>query len=204
MALTHTSNPFAGAKVRPTHGGPAPVPAQLATDRQVSFLRSLVSERELPQGVEITFEGTAAFANGIALTKKTASPIIDMMLKQPNRKVEASEAVEASNLGELFSGYFAVNGKRYIVDVVESGKWAGWVFFKTGSDYHEQQRLGRVAPGGSYQGKAADAFNAIVADPRGAAAEYGQITGRCGKCNRKLEDETSRALGIGPVCRAGW
>lgn len=35
-----------------------------------------------------------------------------------------------------------------------------------------------------------------------ATTVYGQEIGRCGKCNRHLTDETSRARGIGPDCWA--
>jgi hypothetical protein len=30
--------------------------------------------------------------------------------------------------------------------------------------------------------------------------KYGQEIGRCCRCNRRLTDETSRELGIGPEC----
>lgn len=41
----------------------------------------------------------------------------------------------------------------------------------------------------------------IAEDPAEAMAEFGRNVGRCGRCNRGLTDETSRALGIGPECR---
>lgn len=40
------------------------------------------------------------------------------------------------------------------------------------------------------------------AGPEQAMQRYGQELGSCGHCHRTLTDETSRALGIGPVCRA--
>ncbi len=40
-----------------------------------------------------------------------------------------------------------------------------------------------------------------TASPETAMALYGQTLGYCGRCGRSLTDETSRALGIGPVCR---
>lgn len=36
--------------------------------------------------------------------------------------------------------------------------------------------------------------------PQDEAAKYGQVTGRCMDCGRKLTDENSIELGIGPVC----
>lgn len=42
----------------------------------------------------------------------------------------------------------------------------------------------------------------IAADVDGAAKRYADEIGNCYRCNRTLTDETSRALGIGPTCRA--
>lgn len=44
-------------------------------------------------------------------------------------------------------------------------------------------------------------FEAIKADPD-AGPRFGREIGRCYVCGRTLTDETSRALGIGPICRA--
>lgn len=43
-------------------------------------------------------------------------------------------------------------------------------------------------------------LKAIAADPD-AGPRFGREIGRCYVCGRTLTDETSRALGIGPVCR---
>jgi len=43
-------------------------------------------------------------------------------------------------------------------------------------------------------------LKAIIADPD-AGPRFGREIGRCYVCGRTLTDETSRALGIGPVCR---
>lgn len=34
-------------------------------------------------------------------------------------------------------------------------------------------------------------------------ATFGRITGRCGRCGRRLTDPTSKLAGIGPECRKG-
>jgi Family of unknown function (DUF6011) len=43
-------------------------------------------------------------------------------------------------------------------------------------------------------------------DPEAAMALYGHEIGQCGACNRRLTNELSRRLGIGPICRSmrGW
>ncbi len=45
-------------------------------------------------------------------------------------------------------------------------------------------------------------LNEISKDPKAAMERYGQEIGSCGHCHRTLTDETSRAFGIGPKCRA--
>jgi hypothetical protein len=49
-------------------------------------------------------------------------------------------------------------------------------------------------------------LNLIAANPKEAMLRYGKELGHCGHCGRTLTDETSRSLGIGPVCRGklGW
>jgi hypothetical protein len=46
----------------------------------------------------------------------------------------------------------------------------------------------------------------VDADPKVAMLRYGQELGQCGHCYRTLTNDESRAVGIGPVCRAkkGW
>ncbi len=45
-------------------------------------------------------------------------------------------------------------------------------------------------------------LSTIAADPTEAMRRYGTELGKCGNCGRTLTDETSRAFGIGPDCRA--
>lgn len=75
------------------------------------------------------------------------------------------------------------------------GKWKGFTFV---------QRVigGRpdVAVKGETKGKALEAI--LAAGPDQAMALFGQTLGYCGRCGRHLTDEESRAVGIGPVCRA--
>ena len=45
---------------------------------------------------------------------------------------------------------------------------------------------------------------AACADPFAAAVAHGKRTGQCSCCGRELTNETSIALGIGPICRENW
>lgn len=82
------------------------------------------------------------------------------------------------------------------VDRPTEGKWAGYLFVK---------RVIGGRPNAPVRGATREkALRAIMeASPDKAKARYGQELGQCGECNRTLTDETSRALGIGPVCREG-
>jgi hypothetical protein len=97
-------------------------------------------------------------------------------------------------------GYYAINGRDgrqtdfYRIDK-PGGKWSGWTFVK-------------MVVGGKPDTKVRDhkllwaILEAIQADPAKAAQRYGVEIGQCYKCNIHLTDEISRALGIGPTCRA--
>lgn len=110
------------------------------------------------------------------------------------------------DLSGIPSGTYAVPGGdtrlKVQIDNVTKGKWAGWVFVKDAAEYGQQQRYGSQKPGATYQGKIEDALTVIMADPKAAMAAYGHLVGRCGVCNRKLEDKDSVERGIGPICEA--
>jgi hypothetical protein len=108
------------------------------------------------------------------------------------------------DLSHVPSGLYAVPGDpdrlKVKINWPDKGKWAGWLFVNDAAVYGWQGRLGRAKPGDLYVGKSMDKLAVIAADPMAAMAEYGHITGTCGKCGRPLEDEQSVARGIGPVC----
>lgn len=122
----------------------------------------------------------------------------------------AFDAPDAIDLRALPSGLYAVPGDdtrlKVQIDNLTEGKWAGWVFVKDGAEYGHGKRYGSQKPAQVYVGDVKDALRVIAANPAEASAAYGRLVGRCGLCGRKLEDETSVARGIGPVCAAkyGW
>jgi hypothetical protein len=110
------------------------------------------------------------------------------------------------SLLDIPAGRYAFEGKRYVVTVPKAGsKWFGFVFVATGSEYHDRTTIAVVTPRGTFGVKTSArgeaVTNAIAADPIGRMAEFGQITGRCGRCGRVLEDADSIAAGLGPICQ---
>lgn len=109
------------------------------------------------------------------------------------------------DLTELPSGLYGVpDGDTRLkvrVNHVTSGKWEGFTFVDDGGEYGAQTKYGMQRPDGTYRGKIEDQLRKILADIGEAQQEYARLTGRCYVCNRKLEDETSVELGIGPICR---
>lgn len=49
-----------------------------------------------------------------------------------------------------------------------------------------------------------DALHRIAANPMEAAVRYGQKTGKCSCCGRKLTNKVSIEMGIGPICAETW
>lgn len=116
----------------------------------------------------------------------------------------AVEGASGLDLSSLPSGRYAVPGGdtrlKLKIDNVDKGKWEGWVFVKDAAEYGQQKRYGKQAPGKRYSGDVQEALQAILADPKAAAAAYGHLTSTCGVCNAPLENEESVERGIGPIC----
>lgn len=139
------------------------------------------------------------FASGTSMRTKVEA---NAKAKEP----ELATKTTGLDLTDLPSGTYAVPGgtTRLKVSVNRPGpnsNWSGHVFVTDGAEYGNRKNYGRQAPGKTYVGDIADELAAIMADPYEALTAYGKITGTCGACGRKLEDETSVAEGIGPVCK---
>jgi hypothetical protein len=117
----------------------------------------------------------------------------------------AEPQVETIDLTDVPAGRYAVpNGEtRLKVAIRKPGansKWHGSIFVDDGAEYGARQNYGRQMPGKQYEGKIVEQLKVIAADPLEAMKAYGHLVGACGVCGRKLEDEKSVALGIGPIC----
>lgn len=107
---------------------------------------------------------------------------------------ELHDAITASGLSD---GYFAVPAVAGNNDLT---------FVRIGTDDRKVRFMRHIVGGHGELPSGAmpwcqAAIDAIVLDPNGAMATYGQQIGRCGACHRQLTDQVSRSFGIGPVCR---
>jgi hypothetical protein len=81
----------------------------------------------------------------------------------------------------------------YSVDRPIEGRWRGYVFVNVWAS-DERHPIKNPESRNAI-------LTAIAKDPKSAAEKFGQEIGACGICGRTLTDETSRSIGIGPVCR---
>ena len=143
------------------------------------------------------------------LTEKQVASATSMRTKCEARQAERGMQKESKSSGldlsELPAGYYAVpdgdTRLKVVVNRPTSGKWENFTFVHDGAEYGSRTKYGMQAPDGTYRGKIEDQLRKIVADPDAAGREYAALTANCYRCNRKLEDETSVELGIGPICR---
>lgn len=171
----------------------------MSTDKQISFYNSLLDHiaRIAPSGEFSTEAITVAREAFPARTVADASDAIARAKKTVERLKAAAPvgSAPAVKAVEVADGHYALltDGvvKFYSVNNVTEGKWAGFTFVnaQASDEYH---KVGREA--------SARILAEIAADPLAALKLYGHSLGKCGKCNRTLTDEVSRAAGIGPIC----
>lgn len=169
-----------------------------ASEAQLSFLKALMERKVVSEelAIDIAFE----LEQPDGPQKRAVSRLIDDLQACDDKpRAKSQEGAQLPNIPE---GRYAVEMvgvlKFYEVDRPTQGKWAGYTFVSHQvSDDHFPVR-----------GAAAKAVLAAIeeAGPRNAGVRYGHEIGRCSICNRTLTDETSRALGVGPVCaeKVGW
>lgn len=192
------------------------------SEKKATFLRTLVAERRPETDPAFTESVIAAGDSRVseAITKLKAMPKVASAPAKPrvNRYPGTCEhcgvrvEAEAGTLtmsdegkwevahadGECPASDFPFPVGRYALDTADGVRFfladhTGF-FFQAGDEYHP------VAAG-----PARSFIAEIAADPEAASRLYGQEIGRCGRCNRTLTDEVSRAAGIGPVCASkGW
>jgi len=156
---------------RPVRDTP-PTP-QPATENQIAFLADLWNTRAIPG--KTGDEPEVGFEK---LDRQTASILIDIWRDLP-RVAQAAHGIRPGRYA-----YQPAEGSAQFYRVTRTGR----IYVQAGPTEHP------------YNGKPNEALETIKADPKEGAALYGRLIGACGRCGLALTDETSRALGLGPVC----
>lgn len=153
-----------------------------ATDKQISFVAKLLSEKDVSALLADQAESVIVGAASV----KYASGVIDDLLKCKKATVVAAPVVDEISV----EGFFLSNG---VVYRTKRSKTSGKLYAKR-LIIHGNHVEWEYAPGAFSTLTMADAMTAEQ------AAEYGAQTGHCAYCGRKLEDDISRAYYMGPVC----
>lgn len=177
------------------------------TPKQREFLLRLIEERDL-QGVPMDRVDSLVKSLRISedpeefgMSKAQASQVIEWFLGRPKKSQTAGIEIATPDVP---AGRYAVLNDEgvlrfYTVDRPTEGRWAGYVFVSVWASDERHPVKGYAAR------------NAILnkikeAGVQEAAERFGREIGQCSICGRTLTDETSRSIGIGPVCRekTGW
>jgi hypothetical protein len=184
------------------HQARTPVPEHLrdsgpmATERQVSYLEGLRDGKDLSSlsPEQVAWLEDADFTQ---VRKSRASDIISKLTELPWRPREKNNSLfkEMWDIG-VATGRYAIPGDdgalRFYSVKRDEERVAVWVdVWASDARYPIRAIPQRV-----------EILKAIAADPD-AGPRFGREIGRCYVCGRTLTDETSRALGIGPICRGG-
>lgn len=160
----------------------------------------LAAHRTESQFAASLCEAVARFGNLSVGQEAAVRKILERDAEVKNAIATHGE-LDVSNL----KGYYAVpDGETRLKVLVshpgQQSRWHGYTFVSDGAAYGQRRTYGKQSPGGKYQGEIQNQLRAILADPKAAQIAYGKLTGVCGVCGRKLEDEASVAAGIGPIC----
>lgn len=178
------------------------VPFVPATDKQIKFLYSLATTKELVYGTndECVANLDRMQASG-GISKDIASGLIGVLVKLPKRTTTPAAAKQAVALedgvyrdgnGIFWMVYHTVHGanqqvaKRLVVTTNTDGTFNGtW-------DYAGKAPLASLTP--------ADKLSAED------AAQFGKVYGFCVRCARTLTKEESKHVGYGQTCAGheGW
>lgn len=188
-----------------------PAQAEPATEKQVAYLRTLLTERAGIEPAEAIRASLNADRVAGTLGKRQVSKAIDSLLQIPKAaQLPGDVKLPAGNapidlLDALPAGRYFVADTFVRVDRPGKGSFEGFVFVKRlpfGPD-SDGIRFALLNPKARTV-KVDDGFrnllDALLADPSKAAVEYGHRTGSCCICGRTLTDPASIAAGIGPIC----
>jgi len=177
-----------------------PIPAQFrdtdvpATEKQVSYLQGLRDGKDLST---LSPEQRAWLddADFTKVPKRRASDVIEQLKELPWKPREEGnpQFAEMWNL-EVKTGRYAIAGEdgalRFYSVKRDEERTAVWVDVWASDTRYPVRAIPQRL----------EILKAIAADPD-AGPRFGREIGKCYVCGRTLTDETSRSLGIGPICR---
>ena len=182
-----------------------------ATVKQLQFIESLISERDVSatlraQIMEICTRPDASPAMG-----GPVSQVIDQLKAMPRKNAGGQTATARVN--PLVAA--GIPCARYVIERSEvaidgHGAFGGQpVIFLEVREFKSTRYMRKLvgAPGSYTRAKVTiaerDALVAalVAVTPRVATRRYSELYSICSVCGSELTDETSRALGLGPVCR---
>jgi hypothetical protein len=180
----------------------------LATDRQVSYLTSLLSTRIVPTDILATVAAGVA-----ALPRQTVSTIIDTLVRAPYAPRTTPAPAPAPATSELRTALENIPKSKY---ALPAGHTHGAttdlnitndLLFLEVREYRGTLYMRQLhgAPGGFYRTRIStrDAIalaTLIATRPVEYIQKFGQHYTCCGKCGADLTDAASRARVLGPEC----
>lgn len=205
--------PADGSYVATIKGYPVRCGGGMVSEAQAKWMIDIATTRVLPAGATAESllvrleQGFAKFAGSQFITKYKDLPrVTAAMVEAIAPTAEESEIRETPGpvvtVEKFHSGAPKVADGRYAVEhegvlkfyKVKNGRKPGYVFLdvQASDDWHSIRTPRRIH----------EILALIAEDELTAARRYGQELGKCSRCGRTLTDETSRAYGIGPDCRA--
>jgi Family of unknown function (DUF6011) len=183
-----------------------------ASEKQLSFLTTLLAERDVPA------ELRSALSDTTTLTSKEASASITKLLTLPRAPKVVVTEDGPSPLAQYIEALAGVEKSFYAVPVSEV-KFAltatqtgdnDLIFFEV-REYLKRRFARRVhgAPGGFTRSKftigdAITLLKWVARDPQHYAELFAEKHEVCGKCGADLTDPVSRELRFGPECRKAF
>lgn len=176
------------------------------TERQLSYLRNLVAQKQMPAEVRA---GAELAMSQPDFTKAQASRFIDRLstLQDKPREARPAPAAKAHLVGLPHSKYALVRADMgSAAHLVRPDNDLGFFEVKEyrGTVYMRQLH---GAPG-SFNRVRVDSVDelavaALIAKaPLEGAQRFAAHYSCCARCGAELTDQTSRELGLGPTCRA--
>ena len=127
-------------------------------------------------------------------------------------KANATDGIDITRIREMFEAAYTAGHKKPVYRAEgmvlnrapDHGRNPGAIYVKTDNVYQGKITGTTFYPSRDAVPETVTGLRIIAEDPMAAAVRYGRKTGTCACCGRKLTNELSVELGIGPICRDKW